>query len=431
MALGMISCLALAPLGASGQSEDTASFNFEGARARDALRLIAAQFGYSVVMGESVSGSLTANLHHVSLEKALDYVAQATGCEYVVRDRILIVNPTAAVSRVFPLRYLDPAAAAAAVSKVVGAQGAVEPFTGRGEKTANPGAAMSNALIVTDTVARLDRVARILAEMDVRPRQVMIEAKLVESVLGDEERLGFDWQIRASAVGATLPTTFPFPKSVGSGEFTGTPNPNNQVGGGGAAFPPGETFPYAAPSDFKFGKLSFAEFSVAMDILNQQSNTNLVSAPQVTALDNQQAEIIVGKVVPIATYEHLPLAGTLQITGYEEKKIGVRLVVTPHFVSDSTLVLTVSPEVSEIIEYRGQFNERPVTSTRSATTQVIVKSGETILIGGLISTLDRKIEKRVPILGDIPLLGYFFRHKSDSREKVDLMIFVTPHVVAL
>jgi general secretion pathway protein D len=203
------------------------------------------------------------------------------------------------------------------------------------------------------------------------------------------------------------------------------------VGGGGPSFPPGETFPYAAPGDFKFGKLSFEEFSVAMEILKQQSNTNLVSSPQVTTLDNQEAEIIVGKVVPVATYEHLPLAGTLQITGYTEQKIGVRLVVTPRFTSDSTLVLTVSPEVSEIVEYRGQFNERPVTSTRSATTQVIIKNGETILIGGLISTLERKVERKVPVLGDIPLLGYLFRHKSDSKEKVDLMIFVTPRIAAL
>ena len=277
---------------------------------------------------------------------------------------------------------------------------------------------MSNALIVTDTPARLERVARVIEAMDVRPRQVSIEAKLVESVLGVDEKLGFDWQLRASAAGATLPTTFPFPKDQGSGVLTATPNPNVPVGGTGPAFPPGQTFPYATPSDFKFGKLSFQEFTVAMEILKEQSNTNLVSAPQVTTLDNQQAEIIVGQVVPIATYEHSQLAGTL-------------LLVTPHFANDSTMVITVSPEVSEILEYRGQFNERPVTSTRSATTQIVMKSGETVMIGGLISSLDRKIVRKVPVLGDIPLLGYLFRHKTVSKDKVDLMIFITPHITAL
>ncbi len=431
LALAVLACLCATPWDAPGQSAETASFNFKGARAADALRLVATQFGVSVVMGEGVGGTLTANLNRVTLEEALAYIAEATGCEYTLRDRVLIVNAAALASRVFPLRYLSPASAAAAVSKMVSERGTIEPFSGRGEKETGGSGAISHALVVTDTPARLERIARVISEIDNRPRQVTIEAKLVETVLGDEERLGFDWQLRASASGATLPTTFPFPKDKSAGDFTGTPNPNNQVGGGGPAFPPGETFPYASPSDFQFGKLSAAEFSVALEILKQQSTTNLVSSPQVTTLDNQQAEIIVGKVVPIATYEHLPLAGTLQITGYEEKKVGVRLLVTPRFASDSTLVLTVNPEVSEIIEYRGQFNERPVTSTRSATTQVVVKSGETVLIGGLISTLNRKIVRKVPILGDIPLLGYLFRHKSDAKEKVDLMIFITPHIIAL
>ncbi|HEY6221495.1 MAG TPA: secretin N-terminal domain-containing protein [Candidatus Eisenbacteria bacterium] len=429
--LGIAACLAVAPWGARGEPAATATFNFKGARGSDALRLIATQFGYSVVMGDGVGGTLTANLNQVTLEQALEYVAQATGCEYVLRDRIVLVNPSSLASRVIPLRYLSAVAAAEAVAKMLSDRGTVEPFTGLAEKQVSTEGAMSNALIVTDTPARLERVAKVIEAMDVRPRQVSIEAKLVESVLGVNEKLGFDWQLRASAAGASLPTTFPFPKDQGSGAFTGTPNPNTPVGGSGPAFPPGQTFPYSTPADFKFGKLSFQEFTVAMEILKEQSNTNLVSAPQVTTLDNQQAEIIVGQVVPIATYEHSQLAGTLLLSGYEEKKIGVRLVVTPHFASDSTMVITVSPEVSEILEYRGQFNERPVTSTRSATTQIVIKSGETIMIGGLISSLDRKIVRKVPVLGDIPLLGYLFRHKTVSKDKVDLMIFITPHISAL
>jgi len=429
--LAIAACLASTPWGAQGEPAATATFNFKGARGSDALRLIANQFGYSVVMGDGVGGTLTASLNQVTLEQALEYVSQATGCEYVLRDRIVLVNPSAPSSRVFSLKYMSPAAAAGAVSKMLSEKGSAEPYTGLGEKEFATGGAMSNALIVTDTPARLERVARVIEAMDVRPRQVSIEAKLVESVLGVNEKLGFDWQLRASAAGATLPTTFPFPKDQGSGVLTGTPNPNVPVGGAGPAFPPGQTFPYANSSDFKFGKLSFQEFTVAMEILKEQSNTNLVSAPQVTTLDNQQAEIIVGQVVPIATYEHSQLAGTLLLSGYEEKKIGVRLVVTPHFANDSTMVITVSPEVSEILEYRGQFNERPVTSTRSATTQIVMKSGETVMIGGLITSLDRKIVRKVPVLGDIPLLGYLFRHKTVSKDKVDLMIFITPHITAL
>ncbi len=424
--------LAVAP--AAARDGATASFTFKDAKAQDALRLIAAQFDYSFVMGEpGAAGSrlFSARLADLSFEESVAYVAEATGCEYRIEGRVLIVNPGAVQSRVFPLRYVEPHAAAAAVSKMLGERGAVEAFSGSNPSAAGPATGKGNALVVTDTPARLDQVAQVLARLDARPRLIAIEAKLVETTLGKDERLGIDWQARATATGAVLPHTFPFPKSAGSGDFTAEPNLNNQIGGGGPAFPPGQTFPYASPGDFTFGKLNFQEFSVAMELLKQQSSTNLVSAPKVTTLDNQQAEIVVGTVVPIARYERLKETGTLEITGYDDKKVGVRLVVTPHVAEDSTIVLTVSPEISEILEYRGQFNERPVTSTRSASTQVVMRSGETVMIGGLIKSVDGEVVRKVPFLGDIPLLGALFKHRATTRQKVDLMIFITPHMLDL
>ena len=90
----------------------------------------------------------------------------------------------------------------------------------------------------------------------------------------------------------------------------------------------------------------------------------------------------------------------------------------------------MNPEISEILEYRGQFNERPVTATRSASTQVIMKGGETVMIGGLIKEVDMKTTRKVPFLGDIPLLGALFKHTSTTKQKVDLMIFITPHLIS-
>jgi type IV pilus assembly protein PilQ len=429
------------PWSAPAEPQGRATFSFKGARAQDALRLIAAQFGVSIVIGKEVPGTLTANLSNVTFAEAVSYVAEATGADYRVEGNVLLVNPAGSTSRLFRLRYLDPSAAADVVRRMLSEKGNVEPFSGRastipgatgeGLLPETPNGSRENAVIVTDTPARLERIAAVLDQMDARPRQVAITAKLVETTLGKDEKLGVDWQLRASAAGATLPTTFPFPKTAGSGDFTPTPNPNNQVGGGGPAFPPGQTFPYPTPADYVFGKLSFQEFSVAMDILRQTANTNLVSAPTITTLDNNEAEIVVGTVVPVARYERLKETGTMEISGYDEKKIGVRLLVTPHVADDSTMVLSVSPEISEIVEYRGQFNERPVTSTRSATTQVVVKNGETLAIGGLIKTVDLQIVRKVPILGDVPLLGALFTHKTIQKQKVDLMIFVTPRLLGV
>lgn len=430
-----------APWSAPAQPQGRATFSFRGARAEDALRLIASQFGVSIVIGRDVPGRVTANLSKVTFEEAVGYVAEATGADYRLEGDVLLVNPAGITSRLVRLHYLDPSAAAGVVRKMLSDKGTVEPFSGRVTAFAGSASdgflpetmngARANAVVVTDTPARVARVVAVLEQMDLRPRQVAIEAKLVETTLGKDEKLGVDWQLRASAAGAVLPTTFPFPKSAGSGDWTAEPNPNNQVGGVGPAFPPGQNFPYASPGDYVFGKLSFQEFTVAMDILKQTSNTNLVSAPKITTLDNQQAEIVVGTVVPIARYERQRETGILEIIGYDEKKIGVRLLVTPHVAEDSTMLLSVSPEISEIVEYRGQFNERPVTSTRSATTQVVVRNGETLMIGGLIKTVDLQIVRKVPILGDIPLLGSLFSHKTVQKQKVDLMIFVTPRLLGI
>ncbi len=427
--LAVLLGLGFVPDAAPGEAPPTASFNFRDARAEDALRLIANQFGYSMVAGKGVTGSISANLAGVTFEQAVAYVAEVSGYEYRIEERVLVLNPAELVTRLYPLRYLDPSAAVQVVQKVLSDRGKADAFSGRAKESVATATAMSNALIVTDTSARLETVARVLAQMDVRPQLIAIEAKLVETTLGSDEKLGIDWQLRASATGAVLPTTFPFPKRQGSGDLIGTPNPNNQVGGVGPAFPPGETFPYTKPEDYTFGKLSFQEFSAALDILRQSSKTNLVSAPKVTTLDNQTAEIVVGTVVPIAKYERIKDTGALEISGYDEKKVGVRLMVTPHVAPDSTMILLVNPEISEIIEYRGQFNERPVTATRSAETQVEMRSGETLMIGGLIRTQELNIERKVPILGDIPILNLLFRHTSKQKQKVDLMIFITPHLL--
>lgn len=424
--------LLAAPVRAAVGGAPTASFTFRETRAEEALRLIASEFDYSFVMGSARppgSGTFSARLSDLTFEQAVAHVAEATGCEYRIEGRALLVNPGGTSSRVFPLRYLDPAAAAAALAKVIGERGSIEALSGAAPVAPGGMSGNGNAIVVTDSPAKLDRIAAVLERLDRRPPLVAIEAKLVETTLGKDERLGLDWQARARAWGATMPHTFPFPKDAGSGSFTAEPNPNNQIGGGGPTFPPGQYFPYAAPGDFTFGKLSFQEFSVALELLKQQSSTNLVSAPKVTTLDNQEAEIVVGTVVPIARYERLKDTGTLEITGYDEKKVGVRLVVTPRVADDSTLALTVSPEISEIIEYRGQFNERPVTSTRSASTQVVMRSGETLMIGGLIKTVEGETVRKVPFLGDLPLLGALFKHRTTTKQKVDLMIFVTPHLL--
>ena len=178
-----------------------------------------------------------------------------------------------------------------------------------------------------------------------------------------------------------------------------------------------------------FGKLSAAEFSVVLDALESRRSSNLVSAPSIITLNNTAAQIHIGEQVPIALYERHRETGVMEIIGYDEQDVGAQLWVTPHVGEDGTILLEIAPEISIIVKFIGQFNERPVTSTRRAQTQVIAKDGETIVIGGLIQEIKREIKTGVPILSSIPLIGWFFTHNSTSYEKQDLIIFITPRII--
>ncbi|HVP38721.1 MAG TPA: secretin N-terminal domain-containing protein [Candidatus Saccharimonadales bacterium] len=420
-------------LGAAGAAADEARFtlDYKGARVEDVVRALTAQAGLGMVTSGSLPGTVSLHLRDVTFEEAMRHLADATGICWARHGEVVTINPQSLQARTFPLRYVNAAAAREAILKLLGPQGTADVFTGtvKDDPSHTVSLSPSNALLVRDNEDRLAEIARVLAELDRKPRQVSIEARLVEVTLGRDEKMGLDWQIAAHASGAAMPFTFPFDKKAAGGNFTPTPNTNAVTGGATPQFPQGEVFPYANPSDFTFGRLSTSEFRVALDFLSSRTNTNLVSTPKITTLENRPAQILVGTVVPIAVYQNSQQTGVLMLSGYEEKQIGIRLSVNPRVCGDSTILMTVHPEVSEILEYRGQFNERPVTSTREATAEVMVRDGETMVIGGLVREMDTQTVSKVPLLGDIPLLGELFKHHTISKEKVDLVVFVTPHLI--
>ena len=157
-----------------------------------------------------------------------------------------------------------------------------------------------------------------------------------------------------------------------------------------------------------------------MEILKSRSDTKIVSNPRITTINNQEAKILVGTVVPIPIYEYSREAGTRVIAGYRDQEVGVKLLVTPNINEQNYVTLSVKPSVEEIIAWTGPDDERPIISTRSAETRVMVKDGETLVIGGLIAETRIKSVTKVPILGDIWLLDYLFSKKTDTLDKTEL-----------
>ncbi|MCL4785320.1 MAG: hypothetical protein KJ070_00800 [Verrucomicrobia bacterium] len=179
------------------------------------------------------------------------------------------------------------------------------------------------------------------------------------------------------------------------------------------------------------------DLQINVAALARAGKTEILSRPSVLARNNQQATITIGQQVPLisgVTYDNF--GNQRNAITYQD--VGIILRVTPFITSDGMVEMIVAPEVSSVSDSTVSFTTgtndfgsatAPIINVRSADTVVVVPDGETVVIGGLMQTLKAKSEKKVPILGDIPLLGFLFKHKVTGDEKKELLIFLTPHIV--
>lgn len=411
--LGLAACMGRSLLGpgpalwAAEASEKPAippvriSLAVEDAEIVDVLRLLAKQNDLNLHINQDIHGKVTVRFKDVLLQEALDTILHGNGLDYVLYRDIILVKPVAQSvegeleTKVYSLRYLDAYAMATSLQPVLSPKGktTVVPFSG--EQEARGGSAdqrASDLLVVTDTPAAIRGIDALVEQLDVPMAQIMIEVELIETTLTDQEKLGIDWSLNASVSD------------------------------------PDAVYPLPITGGFRFGKLSLTELRVAFDALRTRGNAKLISNPKITTLENQTAKITVGTSVPIPVRE-IDERGRERIT-VEEREVSVRLSVTPRLNELGVITMTVEPQVEEITGWTQIESFRhPITSKRTVKTQVMVRDGESIAIGGLVKEKAIQTKNKVRILGDIPLLGYLFQHAETEKEKTDLLIFITPHVV--
>ncbi|TDI87008.1 MAG: type II and III secretion system protein, partial [Caldithrix sp.] len=178
-----------------------------------------------------------------------------------------------------------------------------------------------------------------------------------------------------------------------------------------------------------YGTLTFDEYSAVIDFLNSNTNTKLISNPRILATDNQEAYISVGTTFPIPKITR-GVGGQGDVVTFEYRDVNIALRVTAHVSDNETITLFVNPEVEEVIgQVRAGGNSAPITSKRSVETVVTLKNNETMVIGGLIRENTIETVSKVWLLGDIPLIGNLFRHKTKTKKQTDLLIFITPRLV--
>jgi type IV pilus secretin PilQ/predicted competence protein len=399
---------------------------------KDVLRQLAKQYNLNIVFSESVKGLITVQLHDVTVEEALDSIITINGFVYTKKGRVIKVTTPQEAERegkqtkVFRLNNADATKMKETLKKVLSPEGTIEADV------------RSNSLIITDNPGVITKIEEMLPGLDETTLQVLIEARFIETTLGRTQNLGIKWTMSATATGAIRPITFPFEPEKTEGwikEISPTVDPSDT--GAGQSFPSLYGFPYASTTDFTFGTLDFSQLQSVLEFLKTNTDSKLISSPRIVTMDNKQAEIYVGKARPIPQFEFNSDTGEYQITGFEEKIEGVTLTVTPtvsRIGKDKyNIKLKLRPKVttfSENVPFTAPSFNYPVMSERYTDTEVMIEDGQTIVIGGLIETKKTETIRKVPFLGDIPLLGLLFTHKSvDPNTRTELLIFVTARVI--
>lgn len=476
-----LSCYAQAPEQQSAKMDnlmtsENVTFDFKEADIRNVLKIIAYKSGVNIVTTPEVMGNVTIRLMDVPWEKALDVILKTYGFGYEKQGSIITVAPIEKFTamkkqegeladirptqtEVFNLKFIDAMDAKKALDPQLSPRGKITVLEMTGQTGWQFGT-MSKAgeylgssvqkaevqqvtkrskmLIISDTPPVLDKIREVIEKIDVMPKQVLIETRIIEVNRNRLKDIGFDWATGSG--GATSTTIFPTPYSKSNGTT------NSQIGGNSlgsqvapSVFSPLATgisgvTPYNTGLSVLFQKLNGTQFSALLHALEEDVNTNTLSAPSIVALNNQEATILIGTKYPIlttniSTGSSSPVT-TTTLSYYQD--IGIQLNVVPQIGENNYINMVVHPAVSAqsgSVSGAGTSNTYPIIDVREAETRILMKDGETIVIGGLLKDIKSKGVQGIPFLSKIPVLGLLFKRNTDDIQKIDLLIFITASVL--
>ncbi len=378
---------------------------FRGVALSDVLTALAKLCGFNLVTDDSVKGAITLRLVDVTCEEGFRFILEANNLAFRRLKRNIIVSsaeklappPEVPQTVAYHLDFgnLDQIRAAVGAA-VPGVRVAADPRT--------------SSLLVTGTTAQHEEVVKVLASLDVRVAQVMIQVHAVETSMDVLRDLGLFAGLGATGTGASpfgaigSPQPFPVPPSGSSGSVDSTLN---------------RLLFRIIPTDLLLFKL---------DALITEGKSRILTAPRVAALDGNKASVNLVDRIPIFT--STPQATGAPIVTVSFVDIGVKLDTTPRVNAGGLLTMNLRSEVSSLLSidtFSG--SQAPRTTNRVAETTLQVKDGETIVLAGLIRREERETTFKVPLLGDIPILGELFRHNETHSVETEVIFLITPTVV--
>lgn len=417
------------------------------------LQLLSIQSQRNIISSNAVQATLTADLYGVTFYEALDAVLHVNGFGYIEKGNFIYVYTREeleeferlsrkAVSRVIHLDYLNAKDAAEFAKHLISETGAITTNAESGEFTLNedkPGGADTYAnsatIVVRDFEENVEEIAALIAEIDTKPVQVLVEATILQTSLTESNAFGVDFAIIsdmnfADFLGSGGPLSVVDGLISGKGEdISGAEVPATGSDGDGAAI--GSNIGNVnGPSTLKIGVVS-EDVSVFLRVLDQVTDVTVVSNPKLLTLNRQPARVLVGTKVG---YLNTTTTETATTQTVEFLDVGTQLAVRP-FVSKNGLIrLELRPQVSsfalrEVTDNSGSTVTIPDEDTTEMTTNVMLRDGQTAVLGGLFTETTTSTRRQVPLLGDIPLIGSAFRGNDDSTRRSEIIFLITPSIV--
>lgn len=350
---------------------------------RDVIGALSSLSGHSIVTDDSVKGTISIDLTDIPFETALDIITRAKGLAYKTIGNVIVVSTADNVNKyygnvsTYKLQYANAKEVVDALKGVVEKGLSFDPVT--------------NSILFSGSTGDETKLRDALKVLDVATKQVTLEAKIISMNVNDAKELGLQWSW----------SELPERQTSDSGSS------DDKMGG-----------------QFHIGFGYTARFESLLSALNKQGKANILATPRIITIPGKKASIFIGDHIPVVTDKTSSSGSTTSSTEYVDA--GIKLEYTPIVSDDDFITATVHSEVSTPTKETGTQNYR-ITS-RTADTNVRMRNGETLVIGGLINETEEKNMERVPLLSNIPILGELFKYRYNKKEKTEVMMILTPYI---
>jgi type IV pilus assembly protein PilQ len=387
---------------------------------------LARQAKINMVVSDQVTGTVTMRLEDVTALQAVAIIVKAKGLFMDQIDHVYYIK-TPAEKTAEPTEsdnYQFSYSRAKDVAPLLASQLSSKDPPQFDERT--------NTIFFRETRSNIDTVRNLLVTIDKPTKQVMIEARLVEVTANPLQSYGIDWSGTVGSASQGKTFSYGAPRS-GTTTSTGGNIPLSDLALGNPANPNIlGNFSKLIPGQFAI--LSVPQMSATLRFLNEDADAEFLANPRIVTADNLQAKIEINRAQPVPQLNFNEQTATAVFGGFQDKKFGNTLIVTPSINKNNFVTLKVKPEISNKVSdvtfnFAGANVSSPVIDTRTLESNVLIRSGDTLAIGGLIQDEVLKTHNKVPLLGDVPVLGYLFQNHLNGRTKRNLLVFVTPTII--